>query len=85
MAVTGREKFGIFLVAGFQTIVVDGLVLLQTTVHDAAVVVAKRLKAIKDGLSVACPIALVVLVHVADVAHLVVAYHHVTASFRHLA
>ena len=74
VAIAGRKDVGILLVAGCESIVVDGLVQLAATLHDTTVLAVHALNHIEDADgALVSPIAFVALVEVFDVLNLVVA------------
>ena len=79
------QHLGIFLIAGSESVVIDHLVEVAATLHDGCVVVAQLLECVEDGLSVACIVSLIVLLHILHVVDLIIADHEEVGSLLHLA
>ena len=76
VAIGCREDFGILHASSCKSIVVDGLVHLATTLHNAGVVSFHAVEHVEDAnVTLVCPIAFVAFVEVFDVPYLVVTNH----------
>ena len=73
--------FGIFYIAGCETVVIDHFVKCAAAFHIVGIVVAEFLKRFKNGFAVSGVIRLVVFMHVLHVPYFIVTDHHEVTGF----